>query len=278
MDQTLIGIINATLSEPVLAQVVGLSTSRQIWKCLQSNFSQQSLANATHLRFQLFSISRAQRPSQNIYSIPSLLLTLLPPSTSMIPMMISSYQSFGVLDQIIRCLSWLSSTSQHCPSSRIFGHDFSPLSRISPSPHLATLQPTPTLPHQLRYSHLAGVGILLVEAATVVVVLVVEQTLRLLLSLAEATSVAVALVVVALVVAIEVVVACLPLRAFLDLTLQLSFNVRSAPDMVMVLPLPTTAIATRLSSRMIYRPLSQACRLLCQLIPTSIQTLEQPTI
>lgn len=34
MDQTLVGIHIATLSEPVLAQVVGLSTSRKIWDCL----------------------------------------------------------------------------------------------------------------------------------------------------------------------------------------------------------------------------------------------------
>ncbi|KAF8403069.1 hypothetical protein HHK36_011163 [Tetracentron sinense] len=60
-DQTLICLINATLSEPVLSQVVGLSTSHDIWQCLQQNFSQHSLANATHLRFQLLSITKGSK-------------------------------------------------------------------------------------------------------------------------------------------------------------------------------------------------------------------------
>ncbi|BFG20589.1 hypothetical protein CerSpe_068630 [Prunus speciosa] len=54
-------MLRATLTEPILAQVVGLDTSLAIWECLQQHFSQQSLANATHLRFQLFSINKGSK-------------------------------------------------------------------------------------------------------------------------------------------------------------------------------------------------------------------------
>lgn len=61
MDQTLVSMINATLSEPVFTQVVGLSTSREVWNYLQRNFSQHSLANTTHLHFQLLSTSKGTK-------------------------------------------------------------------------------------------------------------------------------------------------------------------------------------------------------------------------
>ncbi|KAL5723748.1 hypothetical protein ACHQM5_007105 [Ranunculus cassubicifolius] len=60
-DKTLIGLINSTLSDPVLSLVVGLTTSKSVWDCLKQNFSQQSLANATHLRFQLLSINKGDK-------------------------------------------------------------------------------------------------------------------------------------------------------------------------------------------------------------------------
>lgn len=44
VDQLLISWINATLSEDVLAQTVGLSSSRDIWISLDKSFSQHSKA------------------------------------------------------------------------------------------------------------------------------------------------------------------------------------------------------------------------------------------
>lgn len=52
-DQTLINLINATLSELILGMVVGLHTSCAIWTCLEHHFSQQSVANASTLQFRL---------------------------------------------------------------------------------------------------------------------------------------------------------------------------------------------------------------------------------
>ncbi|CAL9000174.1 unnamed protein product, partial [Prunus brigantina] len=54
-------ILRSTLTEPVLAQVVGLTTSQAVWDCLRQNFSQQSLANATHLKFQLLTITKGTK-------------------------------------------------------------------------------------------------------------------------------------------------------------------------------------------------------------------------
>ncbi|CAL8156659.1 unnamed protein product [Prunus armeniaca] len=60
-DQSLISILRSTLTKPVLAQVVGLTTSQAVWDCLRKNFSQQSLANATHLKFQLLTITKGTK-------------------------------------------------------------------------------------------------------------------------------------------------------------------------------------------------------------------------
>ncbi|XP_021803199.1 uncharacterized protein LOC110747311 [Prunus avium] len=47
--------------QAVLAQVVGLTTSKAVWDCLRQNFSQQSLAIATHLKFQLLTITKGTK-------------------------------------------------------------------------------------------------------------------------------------------------------------------------------------------------------------------------
>jgi hypothetical protein len=60
-DQSLISILRATLSESVLSQVIGFSTSKDIWDCLKQNFSQQSLANSAQLKFRLFSITKGSK-------------------------------------------------------------------------------------------------------------------------------------------------------------------------------------------------------------------------
>ena len=60
-DQTLVSLLRATLTEPVLSLTVGLSTSREIWEHLCQNFSQQSLANSTHNRFQLLSLQKGNQ-------------------------------------------------------------------------------------------------------------------------------------------------------------------------------------------------------------------------
>ncbi|XP_020416779.1 uncharacterized protein LOC109948391 [Prunus persica] len=60
-DQSLISILRATLSESVLPQVIGFSTSKEIWDCLKQNFSQQSLANSAQLKFRLFSITKGSK-------------------------------------------------------------------------------------------------------------------------------------------------------------------------------------------------------------------------
>lgn len=102
-DQTLVSLINATLTESVLALLKSLvfkQTSRDVWSCLQPNFSQQSLANASNLRFQ--PLSGNQSISQYLQHAKILqihwllstnqsqMLTLLPPF-------------FVVLAQIMLC-------------------------------------------------------------------------------------------------------------------------------------------------------------------------------
>jgi hypothetical protein len=61
IDQSLISIFRATLSESVLSQVIGFSISKDIRDCLQQNFSQQSFANFAELKFRLFSITKGSK-------------------------------------------------------------------------------------------------------------------------------------------------------------------------------------------------------------------------
>ncbi|OMO89784.1 Integrase, catalytic core [Corchorus capsularis] len=58
IDQMLLGWINATLSESILAQVVGLDTSHKVWSNLHSLFSMQSTARVMQLRSQLQNLQK----------------------------------------------------------------------------------------------------------------------------------------------------------------------------------------------------------------------------
>ena len=60
-DQTLLSLLTATLSEPILGMVVGLTTSMEVWNSLARHFSQQSVANASALRVRLLSLTRDNR-------------------------------------------------------------------------------------------------------------------------------------------------------------------------------------------------------------------------
>ncbi|KAI3949981.1 hypothetical protein MKW92_017093 [Papaver armeniacum] len=52
-DQLLLSWINATLTEPILAQVVGLKTAREVWSFLESSFASNNYARTLQLRIQL---------------------------------------------------------------------------------------------------------------------------------------------------------------------------------------------------------------------------------
>ena len=60
-DQAIVSIITATLTESILAMVVGCDTARETWDCLQCHYAQKSVANAQNLRFQLFGISKGSQ-------------------------------------------------------------------------------------------------------------------------------------------------------------------------------------------------------------------------
>lgn len=61
-DKTLISIIYATLSEPILASIIGCKTSGAIWTLIQEHFSQKSVANTSLYRKRLNKLSRGTRP------------------------------------------------------------------------------------------------------------------------------------------------------------------------------------------------------------------------
>ncbi|KAF9603429.1 hypothetical protein IFM89_036130 [Coptis chinensis] len=52
-DQLLLSWLNATLTEDVLAEVVGISTSKEVWEKLETTFSQRSKARQYQLKQEL---------------------------------------------------------------------------------------------------------------------------------------------------------------------------------------------------------------------------------
>ncbi|KAF5482583.1 hypothetical protein F2P56_003141, partial [Juglans regia] len=57
-DQVILSLLVSSLSEGVLTQVVGLSTSREVWLALQRMFSAHSQARITRIRFQLSTLKK----------------------------------------------------------------------------------------------------------------------------------------------------------------------------------------------------------------------------
>ncbi|KAK0591229.1 hypothetical protein LWI29_037289 [Acer saccharum] len=58
-DQLIVSYLVATMTEPMLSLIVGKSTALEIWTCLKDNFSQQSIANAANIYFQLMDMTKA---------------------------------------------------------------------------------------------------------------------------------------------------------------------------------------------------------------------------
>ncbi|CAL2225683.1 unnamed protein product [Prunus armeniaca] len=60
-DKTLVNTLSATLSEPILASVVGCKTSASMWSLISKYFTHKSTANSSYLRRRLNEISRRTR-------------------------------------------------------------------------------------------------------------------------------------------------------------------------------------------------------------------------
>ncbi|GMY32716.1 UBN2_3 domain-containing [Fagus crenata] len=61
-DKTLVSIISTTLSEPMLAPIIGCKTSAAIWSVIQEHFSQKSIANSSLYRKRLINLVHGTRP------------------------------------------------------------------------------------------------------------------------------------------------------------------------------------------------------------------------
>ena len=61
-DKTLVSIISTTLSEHMLASVIGCKTSAAIWSVIQEHFSQKSVANSSLYRKRLINLVRGTHP------------------------------------------------------------------------------------------------------------------------------------------------------------------------------------------------------------------------
>ncbi|KAF5201396.1 hypothetical protein FRX31_009019 [Thalictrum thalictroides] len=62
-DQLLLNWLNAILTEEVLAEVVGLSTSKNVWEKLENTFLQRSKAREYQLKHELQNCRQQQSES-----------------------------------------------------------------------------------------------------------------------------------------------------------------------------------------------------------------------
>src|SRR4051812_27383802 len=60
-DNTLMSLISATLTEPILATVIGCTSSADMWSILDEYFSQQSNANRAYYKTKLANLKRGSR-------------------------------------------------------------------------------------------------------------------------------------------------------------------------------------------------------------------------
>lgn len=67
-DQLLISIINLSLFELVLAQVLRYTTSHAVWNTLQHLFSAQSIAHVVHTRYQLATLCKGFESISNYFN------------------------------------------------------------------------------------------------------------------------------------------------------------------------------------------------------------------
>ncbi|KAL8146005.1 hypothetical protein AgCh_003947 [Apium graveolens] len=66
-DQSLLGWLLSSLTESVLAQVVGLTTSRQVWESIKRHFSSQSQARIIQLKRELQNMRKGNKTMAEYY-------------------------------------------------------------------------------------------------------------------------------------------------------------------------------------------------------------------
>ncbi|KAL5722651.1 hypothetical protein ACHQM5_006144 [Ranunculus cassubicifolius] len=66
-DQILLGWLLSSLSETVLAQVVGLNTSRDVWVALERHYSSKSKSRILHLRRELHNLKKGSKTMQQYF-------------------------------------------------------------------------------------------------------------------------------------------------------------------------------------------------------------------
>ncbi|MDV3191298.1 MAG: hypothetical protein Q8832_02585 [Candidatus Phytoplasma australasiaticum] len=61
VDQQIVSLITTSLSESVSQLTIGFDTSKEIWDCLASHFSQRSAASASSLKLQLLELNKGSQ-------------------------------------------------------------------------------------------------------------------------------------------------------------------------------------------------------------------------
>ncbi|KAK0583956.1 hypothetical protein LWI29_005558 [Acer saccharum] len=85
-DQLVVSYLVATMTEPMLSLIVSKSKALEMWMCLKDNFSQQPVANAANIRFQLMDMSKGTKSIsaylQHVKSLSDSLAAIYEPVSS----------------------------------------------------------------------------------------------------------------------------------------------------------------------------------------------------
>ena len=76
-DKAILTLLYSTLTSPVLAMVIGLSTSQEVWNTLEERFTSTAWANVLNLKLELQSIRKGNE-SMNSYLQSVSLKVLIP--------------------------------------------------------------------------------------------------------------------------------------------------------------------------------------------------------
>jgi hypothetical protein len=82
-DKLILNTLILTLTEPILAHVVGLKTSREVWLTLERLFASESKARVMQLRYQLATLKKGALPIVDYFQKAKMLAQTLARSKSL---------------------------------------------------------------------------------------------------------------------------------------------------------------------------------------------------
>lgn len=140
-DQLILNALISSLSDNLIAQVVGKSTARDVWFALETLFASKSHAQIIQLRYQLATISKGSTPvSEYFHKVKHMSNTMSATGTPLSSPKFVSYLLAGLNSDYDALVPSVTARTEPLSSEEIYSLLLTHESRLSHSTHL----PTPT--------------------------------------------------------------------------------------------------------------------------------------